>query len=69
MKNITKIGNYIGQFVKMEDNHTITQPHKFVTVQEIVNIANSLKVGCFITRETRKQPWIPFTYERLSDFF
>lgn len=61
--NATRIGNFIGQFIKSDHRYMHTSVRKFLRIQMLVDSAQSLKTGCDITRADRSQIWVLFKYE------
>lgn len=66
--NAKKISDLIGTF-ESYDSSTPTQNFKaFMRIRIRIDVTKSLKTGIFINRENGTIIWLPFRYERLSDF-
>lgn len=66
--NITRIGNFIGQFCNLEDAPQLHRACKFVWVRAAVDTRYALIPGSYITREDDSKLWLQFKYEKLPDF-
>lgn len=67
-ENLNKIGQYVGEFIQYDVEHTHQSLQMFVRIMVSVNILEALKPGCFILRESGEKLWLAFKYERISDF-
>lgn len=66
--NAEKIGTTIGCVLCVDDTISSQRARKFLCIKVLVDTTKSLKTGCFMNREDGSKLWLPFRYERLSDF-
>lgn len=66
--NAVKLGNFIGSFVRFDEGSTTSNVKSFMRVYTLINVKNWFKIVTFIKREYGSTLWMPFKYERLSNF-
>lgn len=66
--NAVKIGNLIGSVLHLGDTDCFHRARKFLRLQILVDTTKSLKTSCYLNREDDSTLWMPFRYERLSEF-
>ncbi|XP_048421191.1 uncharacterized protein LOC103936395 [Pyrus x bretschneideri] len=65
VENVQRVIKEAGEFIAMEDpGHA----RGFVRVRILVDTEKPLFKGCWIRRESNKETWVKFRYERLQDF-
>ncbi|KAB2632299.1 hypothetical protein D8674_028546 [Pyrus ussuriensis x Pyrus communis] len=65
VENVQRVIKEAGEFIAMEDpGHA----RGFVRVRILVDTEKPLFKGCWIRRESNKETWVEFRYERLQDF-
>ncbi|KAB2601993.1 hypothetical protein D8674_002998 [Pyrus ussuriensis x Pyrus communis] len=65
VENVQRVIKEAGQFIAMEDTG---HARGFVRVRILVDTEKPLFKGCWIRRESNKETWVEFRYERLQDF-
>ncbi|XP_048435342.1 uncharacterized protein LOC125475077 [Pyrus x bretschneideri] len=63
--NVRRLAKEIGEVLEIED---LAKARGFLRVRVMVNTKMPLAKGCWIPRESNKDSWIEFRYERLQDF-
>lgn len=66
--NAFKFGNNIGDFIRTEKVANSSRLRSFLRFQVQVNIYKNLKPRTVIMNDDGSQRWLPFKYERLSNF-
>lgn len=67
-ENARKIGGIIGTVTELDTAYPFWKAKQFFRIKVLVNTEQSLKSGCYMNREDGSRLWLPFRYERLSDF-
>lgn len=65
MENVKHLTKYTGVFLEMEDP---AKAREFLKVKILVNTVNPLASGCWLKRETNRETWVEFRYNRLQYF-
>ncbi|KAB2625745.1 hypothetical protein D8674_017405 [Pyrus ussuriensis x Pyrus communis] len=65
IENVQRVTKEAGKFIAMEDpGHA----RGFVRIRILVDTEKPLFKGCWIRRDSNKETWVEFRYERLQDF-
>lgn len=67
-ENAICIGNFTGNFIRLEDDPQLHRARKFMRVRVMVDTRRPLKSSSFITKENGTKLWLQFKYEKLSNF-
>lgn len=67
-ENAIRIGRTISNVTSLDHTNPFGIAKKIFRIQVQVDTNNSLKTGCYMNREDGTKLWLPFRYERLSDF-
>lgn len=69
MNNATKLGKFIGKFIKVDMETMEQQVKRFMRIRIEVNTEKCFKQGCHIDRGNGSQHWVNFKYEIFLDFY
>ncbi|XP_068319728.1 uncharacterized protein At4g02000-like [Pyrus communis] len=65
LENVQRVTKEAGKFLTMEDPG---HPRGFVRIRILVDTEKPLSKGCWIRRDSNRETWVEFRYERLQDF-
>ncbi|KAM1113535.1 hypothetical protein ACFX15_045569 [Malus domestica] len=65
LANVKRLTQTAGQVLELEDP---AKARGFLRVKVLVNTAAPLINGCWLRRESKRETWVEFRYERLQDF-